>query len=197
MPSPVGHTVVGLTLAAGRILPRCRWSELGARAREHAGLILFTVFLALLPDIDYLPGALRGDWNAYHHGYTHTILWSALVSAGIWSLWRAFRPVEPRMWLYIFIVLLSHPLADLFSADASAPQGMMLFWPLSDAYYISPKSLFLRLYKDEFSEVFQWKNLLAVVVELCWTLPLLFLVLAVKCSGRSAEAVMEVPTEAT
>lgn len=191
MPSPVGHSLIGLALGAGYLLPRqpirdllksgwsLRWPLLGAAALANA------------PDLDYLPGILSGDLNAYHHYYTHTLGWVILVSVALWLVWRRFRPgAGVRAFVFLFVLLASHLVADWFTADGRMPYGIMALWPFSEAFTMAPHPLFMRLHKADWSEFLQWHNAIAVGWEVLVCLPLLAAVVAWKTmraeNGRGA-----------
>ena len=149
--------------------------------KSHMMLILFVIVIANLPDIDYVPGVLTGDINAYHHGYTHTLGWVFVVSCGLWLCRRAW--VDTAGWTLFALVLAvmtSHLLADIVTADGSFPYGIMIFWPISDTYFISPLTVFWKLMKEEWADVFQFYNLIAVAVEAVWGALIIGLVLAYK-----------------
>ena len=182
MPSPVGHSLIGLAVASAWLLPRARGMELARAAWRERRALVAAVALANLPDVDYLPGLLVGDLNRYHHLHTHTLGWVALASLAAWWIWRRCSAVPPRRLLVLASVLgLSHLGADLFSADGRPPYGIMALWPFSDAYLISPHTLFWRLRKETVPDMFQWHNVQAVFVEIAWCLPLVLAAAGWKC----------------
>jgi inner membrane protein len=139
------------------------------------------VALANAPDLDYLPGIVSGDLNAYHHFYTHTIGWVLLVATALWLAWRGIRPhTGLRGFLFLFALLASHLVADWFTADGRLPYGIMALWPFSADFTISPWPVFMRLHKREWSEFLQWHNAAAVGWEMLVCLPLLAAVAAWK-----------------
>jgi len=170
MPSPIAHSILGFACGCGllALVPRKCW----------ALVLLAFIGLGCAPDIDYLPGLLRGDFNAWHHVYTHSMVWCLLVSAGAWLLWRA---IEWRAsWIdlaWILLALGSHLLADWFTEDRSAPFGIMLAWPLSESYSTGPVALFGAMEKHTLWSILNWNNLQPALLELLITLPLLVLAL--------------------
>ena len=153
MPSPVGHSLIGLAVGLGYGLPRTRWRDVPAELKANSAFFLIAILLANAADLDYLPGLFMGDWNLYHHGSSHTLQWTLLVTVAVCMLWRAFRPEAGwRVFGFVFLVLLSHLLADWVTDDGSAPYGIMLFWPMSDSYYISPVKLFGQLQKRDLAD---------------------------------------------
>ncbi len=179
MPSPVAHSLIGLALTSVAVLRPAAWSDLGREAWRRRWLLLGGVALANAPDIDYLPGLLSGDLNAYHHLITHTAGWCLLVSAGVALAARAFRRGAPMKAVLGWSLLLtgSHLLADWLTADTRPPIGIMALWPVDDRFHLAPRTIFLALQKRDFADMLQWHNVGAVVVELVWCLPLLGLAL--------------------
>lgn len=183
MPSPVGHSLLGLAMGVAWLLPRARTRELARHAWRLRWPLLGCVALANAPDLDYVPGIATGDFNAYHHACTHSIGWCALVAAGIWCLLRARRAETDLSALgWLAAILLSHLAADLVTADRRPPFGLMALWPFDDRFYISPVTMFAHLRKRTYAEFLQWHNVRAVLLEAAWCLP----VLALAWRGRSS-----------
>lgn len=182
MPSPVGHTLIGLALGSAWLLPRVEFRKLTHAAWEQRWPLLGCVALANLPDLDYVPGVLTGEINLCHHYYTHTPGWCLLVAAGLWLLMRARGVANARAFFWLAALLLSHLAADIFCEDGRAPQGIMALWPFNETFYISPVSLFTHLRKDEWTDILQWHNVYAVLREAVVCAP--FLALAVWTKTR-------------
>ena len=182
MPSPVGHSLIGLSVGLLYAWPRGRWpGGFWATVQRHRFPLFLSLMLANLPDIDYVPGILTGDLNAYHHQFTHTLGWVVLVAAGVWMIWKAYRPdVGVREAVFVFACLASHVIADAFTDDSSYPFGVMLLWPVTAEYYISPQYIFPRPLKADWGEVFDWHNARVMGVEFLITAPLVVLVLLIK-----------------
>jgi hypothetical protein len=173
VPSPVGHSLIGLAIASLGVLPRGPLREAGARLWRARVPLLAGMLLANAPDADYLPGVLAGDLNAYHHLYSHTAGWVALVAAGVWLVGKGMGRLGGwRSIALIGALLSSHLAADVVTDDARPPIGIMALWPLSDAHVISPVTIFWRLHKRDWSEFLQAHNAMAVCVEAAWCLPL-------------------------
>lgn len=177
MPSPVGHSLIGLAIGLAWLVPRQDPRELGATLWRKRFPLAGAVALANAPDVDYVPGLFTGDWNAYHHFYTHTPGWCVLVAAGIWCAGRAIAGWPLRHLVWIFALTMSHIAADFVTADGRPPIGIMSLWPFEDGFHISPVTLFWRLHKRDLADALQWHNVGAVLVELVWTLPLAALAL--------------------
>jgi inner membrane protein len=186
MPSPVGHSLIGLAVSIGFLAPRGRPGEIlrGLAARKYP--LLLGVVVANAPDIDYLPGIFMGDINRFHHAITHTPGWIALAAAGGWMIWRALRPAAGwREFLFLLSLLASHLAADWLTLDTRPPIGIMALWPFSAQWFQSPVTLFWDLRKNVWADFIQAHNFLAVLVEAAWCLPLTALAFYAKCRRRA------------
>jgi len=192
MPSPVGHSLIGLTFgAAWFVRPAARGDTLRAALWRSRGPLAWAVVAANGPDADYLPGLLMGSLNAVHRWYSHTLGWSLLSAVAIWLILRQ-RPLTdgpdgaaPRRagWaalLALTVIALSHLAADWLTEDLSPPYGLMAFWPFTDRFFIAPRVIFPHLQKECFGQFCCWHNVWALAVEVAWCLPLLLAVLFYK-----------------
>lgn len=139
MPSPIAHSVV----PALAYLWLRRSVDPGARWKKPL-LLAGGVALAVLPDVDFLPGFLLGDPVRYHRGATHSLVVCLLAGLALFPLFRASLPEIRRGPMAAFCVLsvCSHPVLDCFAADVSPPYGLALLWPLSEERFLSLISIF-------------------------------------------------------
>jgi membrane-bound metal-dependent hydrolase YbcI (DUF457 family) len=178
MPSPVGHSLIGLAIGSAWLLKPAALRELVRDAWSKRWPLLGAVALANAPDVDYIPGVLTGDINAYHHYYTHTAGWILIVAAGTWLAWRSLRSDAGwRAFLFLAALLSSHLAADWVTDDGKSPYGIMAMWPFSPEFTIAPATLFVRLHKVTWYEIFEWHNVEAVAIEIAICLPLVAAVL--------------------
>lgn len=94
--------------------------------------IASSIFMSLLPDLDFLMAPL---WNRLpftgHHGITHTLIFIIAASAFIYSsLGVLFGVSDTRLLLVIFLTGLTHLLGDLLGTG-----GVPLFYPASSRYF--------------------------------------------------------------
>jgi membrane-bound metal-dependent hydrolase YbcI (DUF457 family) len=172
--------MIGVALGCGVLMPRGPWTagfEALWRKRAHFFGILF---MANLPDIDYLPGALMGQLNAFHHEFTHTFGWIIAVAVATGLLWRKRERVGWTFFAFLFAAGASHLVADFFSDDDHPPYGIMALWPFTDRFYISSVSIFWSLRKATWVDVFQWYNVRAALHEALLLAPVIVGVLARK-----------------
>ena len=129
MPLPVIHTFAGYSIykLSKKSNSKWRWIPL-----------CVSIFLANLPDLDFLPGVLAGEATLFHRGFSHS-----LMAAFLCGLLVAFLAVTlsqasfKRAFLLSSGAYLSHVLLDLFSAPVT------LFWPFSSENVSSPVILFM------------------------------------------------------
>jgi membrane-bound metal-dependent hydrolase YbcI (DUF457 family) len=122
MPSPIGHTLAGCAVALTLIPPQL------PQAWQAWAVCLIS---ANLPDLDVIPGLLRGDPRAFHRGPSHSLT-AAVIVAGLGaSLWMG----SPLPWLMraglIFLAYTSHVGLDYFTPG----RGVLLSWPISHRRY--------------------------------------------------------------
>lgn len=152
MPTPVGHLLSGV-LVYFAIVPARKviWP-----------LLLCTLFVASLPDIDFLFGYIVGNPNKYHHHFTHSISFAAvlgLVCALLGT--RVFTPGFKALAALFITAALLHIVLDLLAVDTSFPRGAPIFWPFSDRYFIFPFHLFSDVERVSDSKVF-FKSMLTI-----------------------------------
>lgn len=170
MPTPVGHSIFGLTV----------YVLVNRRIPQKADIpgIMGYCFLANLPDIDFAPVLVYGisAVKVFHQYYTHNIgfcLVASIIIALFWSRYssRRFFPILGLT----FLLVTSHIVFDSCGYDSRPPYGIQFFWPLTSAYFTSPVSIFIGAAKGTFSEMFSSWNLYAVLFELAVFLPMLLM----------------------
>src|SRR5437870_3712568 len=134
MPSPLGHSIAGLTVHV-------------ATARDESELldvrrIGAIVFASLAPDLDLLLTLVDGRNHHQHatHGVGFALL-AALLSVALFRLLRWPRPLA--LGAAVGLAWLSHILLDYLNRDTNPPIGLQALWPLSDGYYKFPWPIFL------------------------------------------------------
>ncbi|MFN0086531.1 MAG: metal-dependent hydrolase [Blastocatellia bacterium] len=125
MPLPIAHGMMGACVLAA--FPPDAGADRGLEGEWR--LLLLGTLLGILPDFDYLLTWCRWMGRGWHHDFTHSILFTALMGAAAALLtrrhsWRA-RGV---FWL----ASLSHPLLDYVYTES---RGVELFWPFSNRRY--------------------------------------------------------------
>lgn len=175
MPTPVGHSIIGLGVALA-LSPGRRLRDVW---RDRATLTLVIV-LANLADVDLLLGLVAfGEPHRFHGGITHGMLFAVIVACAAALLPGLDRTVWQRFVLGLAL-LLSHPVADALQSPRGlglgVGPGVELFAPLSHARFSWPVILLLGVRTRTWEQVLSWHNARVVAVELLGLLPLLFLV---------------------
>lgn len=174
MATPLGHYLVGLSLAVG----------LGRDAPERArGRWLAA--LACVPDLDVIPGVFVGDLGRFHHGATHSLTAAALFAGTttLVLLWRG-RPATTRLLLLVFVLYASHSLVDAFTLDTSPPRGVPLLWPWDHTTYKSPWPLLPNVQHTR-EPLLSTHNLLLMVQEAMLFVPLVALAHVLRSRRRT------------
>jgi len=165
MPSPLAHTLAGLTVHV-------------AAARDEEELfdlrrIGVFVFAANAPDLDFLLNLFDG--RNHHQQETHSVGFAALcalASAALFRLWSWPRPFA--LGVSAGAAWLTHIVLDLLNHDTNPPIGLMALWPFSHEYYKFPWPVFL-----DVGRTFTWRtvrhDLLAGAWEALVLLPVLWL----------------------
>lgn len=179
MPTPIAHSLVGgiFYFIWKRRLPNSlRPVFLG---------ILFCVTYSNLLDFDFIPGIILGNLNRFHHGISHSIGFAVVIAfvTGLVSRFLLKRSFW-RIGGVSLILLLVHLFMDFSTGDTSVPYGIMLFWPFSNRYYISPISIFPAFPKRaSVADVVNPLNLKAYIYELILLGPLFIIISFIRLRG--------------
>jgi membrane-bound metal-dependent hydrolase YbcI (DUF457 family) len=129
-----------------------------------------TLLAALLPDLDLAIGPFAG--RSYHHYFTHSLGFSVLFAGFTYLAMRRLGRVSPRRdALVIASGYLSHILLDMLAKDTTPPFGVQLFWPLADAFLISPVTVFSDVWRGSLALLFSLHNWLAMGREILLLVP--------------------------
>jgi len=171
MPTPIGHSLFALSAVMIR-----KGQPLEKR---DLGLIVVSMTLANLPDIDFTPMLVYGfrAVSMFHQAYTHNLgfcligsIVSALIAAKL--MHKRFFELFP----FFFILVFSHIILDAMGNDTNPPCGVQLLWPLVDRHFMLPFPVFIGIAKSSARELFSLWNLMAVGLECVIFLPILGLV---------------------
>ena len=170
MSSPVGHSLAGWVIASyrSRSLKPVNLKRIGLYA-----------FIANAPDLDFIPGAIIGQPNLYHHGISHSIgfaLLFATAAALVIKLKTGRRML--REFGYMLALYGSHLILDLLSMDGRPPFGIPILWPFSGHYFMIPilppvkHSVLDHATMGQFlADVFSMHNLYVIGLEIVLTVP--------------------------
>lgn len=119
MPLPLGHTAAGLAI-----------HDVYAKGRSTLSLwktLALVIVLTNLPDIDVLVGLIvHGNGNFFHRGPTHSLLFALVIALLASNVWRRWSRIPKLNFLFCFLLLLSHVVAD--AVLTSSP--VSFWWPL-------------------------------------------------------------------
>ncbi len=166
MPTPLAHSIVSLTIVEKRRSSHHRWKW-----------VFFWLMLGNFADLDFIPGILVGKPSQYHHGLTHSILFTILLSIVAYFFYpKLFKKEKASFGLFVGVAF-SHLLLDMVTRDAVAPCGLPLWWPFSSISVRAPFSIFLNVNRSVHCHIlFSQHNLLAISLELAFTLPFYLLI---------------------
>jgi membrane-bound metal-dependent hydrolase YbcI (DUF457 family) len=175
MPSPIGHLITGA--AIGR-----------AVTPDKPRVVAWCAVLAAASDLDLL---FPGTHRTVTHSLGAVIAVTAVTVVTIISIVvtgkvTGVRPrvrsgVRPRVRYLIAVALIlafaSHLVLDWLGADPTPPNGLQLFWPFSDRWYISGLDIFRgTARRNIFTAHSMWINATALAQEIAITLPIAWVV---------------------
>jgi membrane-bound metal-dependent hydrolase YbcI (DUF457 family) len=140
MATPYGHTLVGLSLLN-------LWFPKSFSQKRNGALFGWTVIGASLQDLDFIPGLLLGQGGRFHHGIFHSVGMGLAASLLLWILVGRNQGIHSLLKAggLVLGLTFSHLLLDFFT---EAPKGFPLFWPFTEASFLSPLSIFPRVERD-------------------------------------------------
>ena len=149
MALPIVHATAGYLIYR---LDRRR--EPAPSAAPDWGRAVAFMALANLPDVDFLLGFALGQPGDFHRGVSHTVVAALVVGMLLATVtwWRQRGAWWPAA-LTFTAVYASHLVVDAMTIDAREPAGAPFFWPVSDAYFMFPFTIFNEILIDGRSRV--------------------------------------------
>ena len=141
MPSPIGHTLAGLTVGwlsdprAARSLPPDTTRTARLRA-SLTPLVLWCAAVAALPDADLLI-------PHFHRTATHSVTATVLVliiAAAVTG--KVTRSATLKFAAALAAAHATHLLLDWLGTDRNPPAGLQMLWPFDRTFYISGWDVF-------------------------------------------------------
>ncbi len=163
MPSPVGHTLVGLIVF-----------KFFAKQKFTGNLLtlISIIVISNLADFDFFPGLIVGEPNRFHHGISHSFGFVLILTCLTYLVAKLRNKLNARIIaVWFFILSSTHIIMDYFAVDTSLPYGEPLLWPVLNSYLISPFSLFQDIRRSNelvqfFPSLFSWHNFLTIAREI-------------------------------
>jgi len=189
MPTPIGHSIIGLGVALA-CNPGRRLRDI---VTDRRTLILVLV-LANLADADLLVGLLVYGRAARYHGlFMHSVFFAVLVAGLVMLLPRGAVPAW-RWFVLALALLVSHPVADMLQSPWGAGffrgLGVRVLTPVSPVRWSFPTSLFLGVEYQTWRQLVSVRTAAVVLIEVSCLLPLLLLAdaLRARAPGDGAAA---------
>jgi len=178
MPSPIGHTLAGLTVGwLSAPAPRT-----GARRLTEAftPFVLWCAFVAAISDADLLI-------PHFHRTASHSLTATAFTL--IIAMAMTGKVTTRSAWQFALALAAAHAthlLLDWLGTDRFPPPGIQVFWPFKDRFYISGFDIFppveRRLLRPEALAI----NARAAIWEALIMGPIAFLAWQVRVRRRTA-----------
>ena len=157
MASPIGHSLAGLSIYLA-----CNTEIWGRKVWK---VVLLYVFLANLPDIDFIPGIFIGNPGYFHHGITHTLGFTVLAVLTCVFIAKLKKVECWPICGIVFLLIFSHLIIDLFTRDNLSPYGIMVLWPFSRTYFYPSFLIFTEINREGIKGIFSLSNILAGLKE--------------------------------
>lgn len=169
MATPIAHSLLGLTLYL-------LFTQSPLKKEEWRWLA-FAILFSCAPDLDFIPGALFGDMNTFHRGFSHSV-GGCFIFSLLFCILLKKRCDFTTFKFFCFLMALygSHLIVDFFTRDTWAPHGAQFLRPFSEAFFKSPVDLFLDANRTPWTKAFSLHNLITYFSELLiFGLPLFYL----------------------
>jgi len=182
MPSPIAHA------AMGYLLYEAYRSHMPEESSRYVGpiprLLIVTVGLSMLADLDFLPGILLGDPSRFHNSFTNsaTICLAVALAVGT-AAWLGSRSGFKRWFTLALFSYGLHVLMDYFTIG----RGVMLAWPFFLDRFDPPVKLFYGLHRSE--GLMSAKHLLTLVTELGFVGLIAFILLLLRRLGLTSNTI--------
>lgn len=120
MPLPVSHIFVGAGVAALLLPPP-------SPTKQNRLILLFSAFLAVIPDLDFLPVWFLHLGAEWHRGFTHSIFFAVVM---LFLMFAAAGLSRARDLTACGAALLSHSILDFLTTKLGG--GVELLYPFSN-----------------------------------------------------------------
>ena len=128
-------------------------------ASKNKQMALLFLFIANLPDIDFLFQLFLNTEQSIHQLYTHNLLFVALVILCTLLVCRQCR----KLWALLLFTGLSHLVLDLFVIDRVKPIGIKILYPFLDQNVNF--GFFPYFIRGGFGEIISFHNLFVFTME--------------------------------
>lgn len=170
MPTPLGHSLWSVSML---IFFRRGRMQAALRLKKELPLIIFCIFLGVLPDFDILI-AFAFQNRFLHRAFIHSfvfVLFAVLIFSPV--LKSANRVRYP--FLLTFFLTGGHVFWDLFTKCDRIPYGTMVLYPFNRQFYKAPFVIFSGFDWAAIRGIMSAAFVQQISTELLIFLPLLFL----------------------
>jgi len=161
--SPIAHSLAGISLY-WLTQQHDEPPDIQSLNKRKLYGIGIAVFLANLPDFDLVVGWVAKQY--LHHQISHTFAFAIFCGLLAGLIAPVFKISRWRTFCLTCALVSSHVIIDYFTKDTTTPKGCMLFWPLTDRYFVSPVSIFLDIWRMSPKILFGYNNLNAAIREM-------------------------------
>lgn len=179
MATPIGHALGGYVAYKVGI---------SSTEKPSCHLLSLCLFLAVLPDLDFIPGLFIGKPATFHQGITHSLGAAVVLSVVAAFLYSKITTPPGRflkVWGVCCLAYGSHLVIDVFGPDGRPPYGIPIFWPFSETSYLAPVQIFWGVRHasstsnttgEWFWNIFDLYNVGAIGVEIVVISPMILLI---------------------
>lgn len=121
MPLPIAHSLIGASVVAA--------ANPGRPINTYWKQLLAGALLATTPDLDYLPTWIFGADSDWHRGFSHSILFAAIVGLLAYVIGKTYV----RTAVVLGVAVATHGLVDA-AVSMSAKGGVELLWPITHRF---------------------------------------------------------------
>ncbi|MEM8778070.1 MAG: metal-dependent hydrolase [Cyanobacteria bacterium P01_G01_bin.49] len=170
MPSPIGHSLAGIS---GFFLIRYH-SQLSQYFSDKT-LLITGIIVANLPDIDFILGYLFfNDFSKLHRQFTHSFFVGLVISILMGHFITKRKKTAYVFTMWLLGLYYSHILLDMLAYDRYPPGGVQCFFPFDFGYFALPITILAGL--NMTNGIWDFGNILTILQEII-VIPLLFLVI--------------------
>ncbi len=154
--TPVGHAIVGAVSCY--VFGLKNKTDISTKK-----ILLISSLIAVLPDCDFI---ISWFYPVQHRSFSHSLLFGVFTGTVAYLLLKSKAANKISVFMSLVFISLTHPLIDFFAADFNYPFGVMLFWPFSKEYYISPMFFIPGTVRSSLRDIFSLHNLLVIIYEI-------------------------------
>ena len=141
---------------------------------------------AMLPDLDVVGFRFGIEYASDfgHRGFSHSLLFAALLASGGAAAWRYFGTSARNVFLFLFASIASHGILDCFT---NGGRGVALLWPFSSERFFAPFQV-IEVSPIGVSRFLSSRGLVVLMSEMIWVwLPCVAVAAAIWMARKAAD----------